>query len=78
MKPKPPPDHESPALLLATLYSARKSGDRVLERLTRCRLAALGIVISFGDELPPPAKTKVGRHVRESRRRGVEPRQFSE
>lgn len=51
----PPPDlNDSPFYLLAVLVSARRSKDRVLERVTRRRLDAFGISIIFGDELPPP------------------------
>ncbi len=55
----PPPDlTASPLYLLAVLFSARRSKDRPLERLTRRRLDALGVRIIFGDELssPEPAK----------------------
>jgi hypothetical protein len=58
----PPPDLSvSPLYLLAVLFSARQSRDRVLERVTRRRLERLGIRVAFGDELPAPAKTKGGR-----------------
>lgn len=51
--PNPPPDlSDSPLYLLAVLFSARRSRDRALERVTRRRLDALGIRIAFGDELP--------------------------
>ena len=51
----PPPDlSTSPLYLLAVLFSARQSKDRILERVTRRRLDELGISISFGDELPTP------------------------
>ena len=42
---------DSPLYLLAVLFSARRSKDRVLERLTRRRLDAFGIRITFGNEL---------------------------
>jgi hypothetical protein len=55
----PPPDlFASPLYLLAVLFSARKSKDRALERVTRRRLDRLGIRIAFGDELPSPARAK--------------------
>lgn len=60
----PPGDlADSPLYLLAVLYSARRSGDRALERLTRRRLDALGVRILFGDELAAPdaGKAKGGR-----------------
>lgn len=48
-----PPDlSASPLYLLAVLFSARQSKDRVLERVTRRRLDTLGIRIAFGNELP--------------------------
>lgn len=50
----PPTLTDSPLVLLATLVAARRSGDRSLERLTRRRLDAMGVRVSFGDELPPP------------------------
>lgn len=58
--PDPPPDlSDSPLYLLAVLFAARRSKDRVLERVTRRRLSALGLTIAFGDELPaPPASTR--------------------
>lgn len=42
----------SPLYLLAVLYSARRSKDRALERITRRQLDALGVQVRFGDELP--------------------------
>ena len=63
--PPIPTDHtDSPYFLLATLHAARKSGDRELERVTRRRLAALGIAISFGDELPPAGQPVTRRYRR--------------
>jgi hypothetical protein len=59
-----PPDlSASPLYLLAVLFSARRSKDRALERVTRRRLNALGISVMFGDELPAPSphKAKGGR-----------------
>lgn len=54
-QPNPPPDlSDSPLYLLAVLFSARRSKDRALERVTRRKLDALGIHIAFGDELPTP------------------------
>lgn len=38
----------SPTILLASLFSARRSGDAVLARLYLRRLALLGIHIQFG------------------------------
>ena len=43
---------DSPLYLLAVLYSARRSKDRALERVTRRQLDALGVQVRFGDELP--------------------------
>ena len=57
----PPPDLvHSPLYLLAVLCSARRSRDKALERLTRRRLAALGVDVRFADELAArkPAKAK--------------------
>jgi len=55
----PPPDLlNSPLYLLAVLFSARRSRDRPLERLTRQRLNTLGVKIAFGDELPALDKPK--------------------
>lgn len=57
-KAAPPPDlAASPLYLLAVLFAARQSKDRALERVTRRRLNALGVRVSFGDELVPPGKT---------------------
>lgn len=54
-KTDPPPDLlTSPLYLLAVPYVARRSKDRTLEEVTRHRLAALGVRIIFGDELPTP------------------------
>jgi len=62
VKSKPIPPHpepaDSPALLLATLFAAHKSADRELERITRRRLALLGIKINFANELPKQKTTK--------------------
>lgn len=67
MKPTPRDDNpiafaDSPLYLLATLFAARRSKDELLERLTRRRLASLGIDVMFGNELPPRhlAKPKGG------------------
>jgi hypothetical protein len=55
----PPADlSRSPLYLLAVLFSARRSKDRVLERVTRRRLNALGIRVMFGDDLPAPVTTQ--------------------
>ncbi len=48
----------SPLYLLAVLVSARRSRDRALERVTRQRLDALGVQITFGDDLPAPDTNK--------------------
>ena len=54
---------DSPLYLLAVLVAAKKSGDRILVRVTRRRLAALGVEVRFADELaaPKPRKSKEGR-----------------
>lgn len=55
MLPTPDPDlSRSPLYLLAVLVAARRSRDRALERVTRRRLMALGVRVSFGDELAVP------------------------
>ena len=54
----PPALSASPLYLLAVLFSARKSKDRMLERVTRRRLDELGIQIAFGDELHRPTNRK--------------------
>lgn len=55
----PPPEiSASPLYLLAVLFSARRSKDRALERVTRRRLNQLGIRVAFGDELAAPTKAK--------------------
>lgn len=60
--PADPPDPTaSPLYLLAVLFSARRSGDRLLERVTRRRLARLGVRVAFGNELPAPTARKGGR-----------------
>jgi hypothetical protein len=46
------PIHDSPTVLLATLFAARRSGDVILERLMRRRLVALGIHIRFATARP--------------------------
>lgn len=51
----PPDFNSSPLYLLAVLFSARRSRDRLLERMTRQRLDALGVQITFGDESPADA-----------------------
>lgn len=51
-RPDPPDFSASPLYLLAVLFAARRSKDRVLERVTRKRLNSLGVQIMFGDELP--------------------------
>jgi hypothetical protein len=49
---------DSPIYLLAVLFSARKSGDTVLERLAGRRLADLGISVQFAADLPRPGGVK--------------------
>ncbi len=41
------PIHDSPTVLLATLFAARRSGDEVLARLMLRRLARIGIRVEF-------------------------------
>jgi hypothetical protein len=41
---------DSPLFLLATLFSARRSKDVGLERVTHDRLTALGFNVMFADE----------------------------
>ncbi len=50
--PKPDP-FNSATYLIGTLIAARASGDTVLERLVRDRLAERGVNIEFGGELLP-------------------------
>lgn len=38
---------DSPTVLLATLFAARRSGDSILEKLMQRRLVALGIQVEF-------------------------------
>jgi hypothetical protein len=45
-----PETEGSPMFLLAVLASARKSGDRMLERIARERLAALDVRVIFDAE----------------------------
>ncbi len=54
--PPPPYLSDSPLYLLAVLYSARRSKDRALEEVTRCRLNKLGVRVVFAAELPVPPK----------------------
>jgi hypothetical protein len=49
---KPPNWGNSPLFLLAVLHSARKSKDWALEKLTRQKLAKLGVRVIFDDERP--------------------------
>lgn len=51
-----PDPFDSPTLLLSTLFSARRSGDVVLERLAARRLAEIGIMVQFADARPGPAR----------------------
>jgi hypothetical protein len=69
MLPHPPGDPpakliDSPLYLLAALLAARRSKDWALERITRGRLDALGISVTFEDELlntvAAPDKAKGG------------------
>lgn len=48
--------HDSPTILIATLFAARRSGDRALATLVQRRLARLGIDIEFADR--PNGKRK--------------------
>jgi hypothetical protein len=57
LRTDPPDLSASPLYLLAVLFSARRSKDRVLERVTRRRLDSLGVRVAFGDELPAPVTT---------------------
>ena len=52
--PQPAPDVRptDPQFLFVTLLAARKSGDELLETLSRGWLAEQGIVVRFADELP--------------------------
>lgn len=55
-----PPDLSATLLyLLAVLFAARRSKDRVLKRVTRRRLNSLGVRITFCDELPAHNTTEV-------------------
>ena len=54
--PQPLDLTDSPLYLIAVLYSARRSKDRVLEGVTRRRLSDLGVRVVFADELPTPPK----------------------
>jgi hypothetical protein len=57
--PPPPSDlSDSPLYWLAVMRSARTSGDALLERHAHARLAALGVQITFGDDLCAPARQK--------------------
>lgn len=50
--------HDSPTLLLATLFAARRTGDRCLERLMLDRLSAMGIRVQFANTLERPRRRK--------------------
>jgi hypothetical protein len=50
---------DSPLYLLAVLVAARKSGDRILARVTHRRLTALGVDVRFADELTPQKGAKL-------------------
>ena len=50
--------HSSPSYLLASLFAARKSGDKVLERLNAGRLAELGIKVQFASAIKPPKPSR--------------------
>lgn len=53
---------DSPTFLLVALIASRATHDKALERLTKKRLADLGIKVAFGSELPtPPARKGVRR-----------------
>ena len=58
LKGDKPDPFDSPTYLLATMFSARRSGDHVLERLAARRLADIGIVVQFADALPRPTRRK--------------------
>lgn len=62
MNRKPPRSfrEESPSVLLATLFSARKSGDETLAQLMTDRLVALGITITFTSRSPAVEQRKGG------------------
>ena len=53
----------SPSYLLASLFAARKAGDKVLERLNAGRLAKLGIKVQFASAINPrkPSRKAVTR-----------------
>ena len=52
---------DSPLYLLAVLVAARKSGDRILARVTRRRLTALGVDVRFADEMAALKRAKAKR-----------------
>jgi hypothetical protein len=60
--PSPPSaaQSDSPLYLLAVLVAAKKSGDRILTRVTRRRLAALGVDVRFADEPAPKRQRPKG------------------
>lgn len=45
--------NSSPSYLLASLFAARKAGDKLLERLNTRRLAELGIKVQFASAIKP-------------------------
>lgn len=49
--------HDSPTVLLATLFAARRTGDGPLERLMLRRLSALGIQVQF-TRVPQPTAAR--------------------
>ncbi len=53
-----PDPFNSATYLLSTLIAARASGDAILERLVRDRLADRGVRIQFAGDLPVPAARK--------------------
>ena len=56
--------NSSPSYLLASLFCARKAGDKVLERYHAEQLAKLGIKIQFASDIAPrkaPSQNRVAR-----------------
>jgi hypothetical protein len=63
MRLPPPTDpavtqSDSPLYLLAVLIAARKSGDRILVRVARRRLAAHGVDVRFAEDLAAPKRVR--------------------
>lgn len=55
------PIKDSPTFLLATLLSARASGDTGLEAAASARLEEFGIVIEFVEQKPATQKRRAGK-----------------